>query len=184
MQNKVKHTISIMGRTYNLLSDKSEEDIRVIEELINNQMQSIKKNNNSLSTDMTYALTLLYFAEDLNKNKNFVKKQEKELIFLKFDNENLKSSTRNANEKLSELKDNFDKVNKFLDSEKEKNENLEIELISLQKDFENLKNEKFDLNVENENLRSAINKLNKQNKEINDKIDYVIKELEKIKKGN
>lgn len=195
MGEKEKHSVTIMGRSYSLLSDKSQEDIKALEELINEQIKSIRKDYSSLSNDMVYTLALLYFAESVNKNKNLIKEQESDLISLKFENENYKSSAEADNEKLKEMNDKYDEVLKLYNEEKKLKNDLEFKLKDMKLDYENkadnlrrdlevLKREKSGLESQNDKLNKENINLNRAYMQINSKIDNIILELEDIKDGN
>lgn len=195
MAEKEKYSVTIMGRSYNLLSDKSPEDIKALEDTINEQIKNIRKDHSSLSNDMVYTLALLYFAEAVNKNKNLVEKQESDLISLKFENENYKSSAKADNEKFIEMNEKYDEVLKLYNEEKKLKNDLEFKIKDMKLDFEtkseNLRRDLEVLKREKQGLESQNDKLNKENislnrayMQINSKIDNIISELEDIKDGN
>lgn len=195
MGEKEKYSVKIMGRSYNLLSDKSQDDIKALEDLINERIKSIRKDHSSLSNDMVYTLALLCFAEEINKNKDLIEKQESDLISLKFENENYKSSEKATNEKYKEINDKYDEVLKLYNEEKKLNNDLELKnkdiklefqnrIENLNRDLENSKREKFLLESRNDVLTKENTNLNRSYMQINSKIDNVILELEDIKDGN
>ena len=195
MADKEKYSVTIMGRSYSLLSDKSPEDIKALEDTINEQIKSIRKDHSSLSNDMVYTLALLYFAESVNKNKNLVKEQESDLISLKFENENYKSSAKADSEKFKEMNDKYEEVLKLYNEEKKLKNDLEFKIKDMKLDFETksenlrrdlevLKREKLGLESQNDMLNKENISLNRAYMQINSKIDNIISELEKIKDGN
>lgn len=195
MGEKEKYSVKIMGRSYNLLSDKSQDDIKALEDLINERIKSIRKDHSSLSNDMVYTLALLYFAEEINKNKDLIEKQESDLISLKFENENYKSSEKAVNEKYKEINDKYDEVLNLYNEEKKlksdlefkiKADNLEFQnrVENLNRDLDKLKKEKSLLESRNDVLTKENTNLNRSYMQINSKIDNVILELEDIKDGN
>lgn len=195
MGEKEKYSVKIMGRSYNLLSDKSQDDIKALEDLINERIKSIRKDHSSLSNDMVYTLALLYFAEEINKNKDLIEKQESDLISLKFENENYKSSEKAANEKYKEINDKYDEVLNLYNEEKKLKSDLEFKIKAnnlefqnrvenLNRDLDKLKREKSLLESKNDVLTKENTNLNRSYMQINSKIDNVILELEDIKDGN
>ncbi len=184
MENKEKHSITILGKNYKLLSDKSEEEIKELEELINNQIQNIKKDNNSLSNDMIFTLTLLYFAEDVNRTRSYLKKQESEIIGLKFEKENYKSASTANNQRLTEMKKKYDEVLKLHNQGKTDLSELNSKYQNVILDLKRLKEDNNRLLKENESTKKTNLDLVRKNDEINSKLEKIIDELIEIKEGS
>ncbi|WP_300408276.1 cell division protein ZapA [Lagierella sp.] len=184
MQNKEKHSITILGKNYKLLSDKSEEEIKSLEELINSQIQNIKKDNNSLSNDMIFTLTLLYFAEDVNRTRAYMKQQESEIIGLKFEKENYKAASSANNERLNEVKTKYDEILKLSNQGKLELNETKAKYDSTLLDLKRVKDENNRLSKENEEMKRKNLDLINKNKGNNSKLQKIIDELIRIKEGN
>ena len=67
------YTVKINGVSYNIVSDRSEEDIRKIEALVNDKITDIINGNPNVSITVAAVLTALNLAEDLIINKQSAK---------------------------------------------------------------------------------------------------------------
>lgn len=75
---KIRVRVGIMGRYFNLLSDKDEEYVNNIADMVDSKMHELKKENPELTYDAASMLTALNFCGELYALQNGIKEPEEE----------------------------------------------------------------------------------------------------------
>lgn len=181
MSEKNKHNIKILGNTYTIKSDKSEDFINRLTDKINSRLSELRKANPSLKQEMLLSLALLYFSEEVTDT-------EDELVVLRDKVDGFDQEKRSIINKSDSYLKNIDSLNK--EKEELKNE-IEIYTNSIKKlndDIDSLKLEMQNNIAELDNKNRAIQKLNETNSNLRKEytqmliiVNSVKRELEKVK---
>ena len=73
---KIRVRVGIMGRYFNLLSDKDEEYVNKIADMVDSKMHELKKENPELTYDAASMLTALNFCGELYALQNGITENE------------------------------------------------------------------------------------------------------------
>jgi cell division protein ZapA (FtsZ GTPase activity inhibitor) len=153
---KNRADVNICGSSYVLSSEKSEERIKEIAKMVDEELRSTSKALNVNPNYKAAVLTALNIAEKLMENTDMTLKLQTENYQLDNDVKHYIAMWEQAKKQVAELKDKmsteFDKQSRRTEDQKK-----------LQEKLVEMENAYFDLQMENVNLRNEIKAMKRLN---------------------
>jgi cell division protein ZapA (FtsZ GTPase activity inhibitor) len=153
---KNRADVNICGSSYVLSSEKSEERIKEIAKMVDEELRSTSKALNVNPNYKAAVLTALNIAEKLMENTDMTLKLQTENYQLDNDVKHYIAMWEQAKKQVTELKDKmsteFDKQSRRTEDQKK-----------LQEKLVEMENAYFDLQMENVNLRNEIKAMKRLN---------------------
>lgn len=170
MTNKEKVIVNINGQEFSVLGNESEEYIKSIAKIVDDNIKEIMKKNSKLSQSAAAILAAFNIADKYAKTIKELKEVNESVVEPLKEFDQIKNDLDNTNNKLKLLKsecDNYkdellqskreiENLNKNLRQHEQNSKNKEDELVKANKSIDDLQNKLFEDQVEMVQLRKEL----------------------------
>ncbi|MDO5708083.1 MAG: cell division protein ZapA [Andreesenia angusta] len=173
MANRIKVPVRIDGKSINITSTESEEDVLKIAELVDKSIRDILNKNKKLTSEMAYILAAFTIGNKYYKNRAECEEVIKKATEAYEEYSKYKKVAEKSESDIKEKQKQLDQYLKEIEKHQKKIEKQEKEIAELKNNKEEEK-----LKEDIKNLNKEITKFKRENTRLSKKIDEQEKALE------